>query len=325
LTRDFAITLTTIRDAAKRIRGHVVRTPVVQSLVVDKTLGTEIFFKCENQQHVGAFKSRGACNAVFCLTEDEAAAGVIAHSSGNHAAALARAAQLRGIAAHIVMPHDSATVKIDAVRGYGVEPRFCEPDSDSRQAAADKVIAATGATFIHPFNDERVIAGQGTAALELLEEVPDLDAVIVPVGGGGLLSGTLVAAKSLNPNIKVFAAEPAWADDAFRSLQSGIIESPVRHDTIADGLRTCLGTLTFPIVRELVDEILLINEEEIGAATLAMMFQAKVVAEPSGAVPLAAVMRNKERFSGQRIGIVVSGGNLDPSTLQRLIASGDSN
>jgi threonine dehydratase len=261
---------------------------------------------------------------VFSLTDDEAAAGVVAHSSGNHAAALARAARLRDIAAHIVMPHNSAVVKINAVRGYGVEPTFCEPDSDSRQAAADKVMAATGATFIHPFNDQRVIAGQGTAALELLDEISDLDAIIVPVGGGGLLSGSLIAAKSLDPDIKVYAAEPEWADDAFRSIQSGTIESPVRHDTIADGLRTCLGSLTFPIVQELVDEILLVNEEEIGAATLAMMFQAKVVTEPSGAVPLAAVMRNKDRFAGQRIGIVVSGGNLDPSTLQRLITSSDS-
>ena len=323
MPQDFAITLTTIREAAKRIHNHVVRTPVVQSLVTDKALGMQVFFKCENQQHVGAFKSRGACNAVFSLSEDEAAAGVVAHSSGNHAAALARAAQLRGIAAHIVMPHDSATVKINAVRGYGVEPTFCEPDSDSRQAAADKVIEKTGATFIHPFDDERVIAGQGTAALELLDEISDLDAIIVPVGGGGLLSGTLIAAKSLNPSIKVYAAEPEWADDAFRSIQSGTIEAPVRHDTVADGLRTCLGTLTFPIVQEFVDDVLLVSEEEIGAATLAMMFQARVVAEPSGAVPLAAVIRNKDRFAGQRIGIIVSGGNLDPSTLQRLIAGSD--
>lgn len=323
MPRDFAINLTTIREAANRIDGQVIRTPVVQSVILDKALGAQVFFKCENQQHVGAFKSRGACNAVFSLTENEAAAGVVAHSSGNHAAALARAAQLRGIAAHIVMPHDSAIVKINAVRGYGVEPTFCEPDSDSRQAAADKVIAATGATFIHPFNDDRVIAGQGTSALELLDEVSDLDAIIVPVGGGGLLSGTLIAAKSLNPNTKVYAAEPEWADDAFRSVQSGTIELPVRHDSIADGLRTCLGTLTFPIVRELVDDVLLVSEEEIGAATLAMMFQAKVVAEPSGAVPLAAAIRNKDRFAGQRIGIVVSGGNLDPSTLQRLIANSD--
>ncbi|MEO1984315.1 MAG: pyridoxal-phosphate dependent enzyme [Fuerstiella sp.] len=319
MTRNFAITLATIREAAKRIHDHVVRTPVIQSQALNKELGAQVFFKCENQQHVGAFKSRGACNAVFSLTEDEAAAGVVAHSSGNHAAALARAAQLRGIASHIVMPHDSAAVKIDAVRGYGVEPTFCEPDSDSRQAAADKVIADTGATFIHPFNDARVIAGQGTAVLELLEDVANLDTIVVPVGGGGLLSGTLIAAKSLNPEIMVFAAEPEWADDAFRSLTSGTIESPVRHDTIADGLRTCLGTLTFPIVRELVDDVLLVNEQEIGAATLAMMFQAKVVAEPSGAVPLAALRRNNDRFAGQRIGVVVSGGNLDPSTLQRLI------
>lgn len=323
MPQDFAITLTSIRKAEKRIHDHVVRTPVIQSLVIDKALGMQVFFKCENQQHVGAFKSRGACNAVFSLSEDEAAAGVVAHSSGNHAAALARAAQLRDIAAHIVMPHDSATVKINAVRGYGVEPTFCEPDSDSRQAAADKVLEETGATFVHPFNDERVIAGQGTAALELLDEISDLDAIIVPVGGGGLLSGTLIAAKSMNPSIKVYAAEPEWADDAFRSIQSGTIESPVRHDTVADGLRTCLGTLTFPIVQKLVDEILLVNEKEIGAATLAMMFQARVVAEPSGAVPLAAIMRNKDRFAGQRIGIIVSGGNLDPSTLQRLIASSD--
>ena len=316
----FCVTVDDIRSAADRIREHVIRTPVVSAPLINDLLDCEVFFKCENLQHVGAFKARGACNAVFSLTEPEAAAGVVSHSSGNHAAALARAATLRGIAAHIVMPHNSAAVKIAAVRRYAVEPTFCEPTAEARQAAADLVIAATGATFVHPYNDARVIAGQGTAALELLEQVEDLDMVIAPVGGGGLLSGTLIAVKSVHSEIRVCAAEPEWADDAHRSLNSGHMEIPTRYDTIADGLRTPLGSLTFPVIRQLIDGILTVSEDSIRAATVSMMQLVKLVVEPSGAVPLAALMQNREQFRGQRVGVIISGGNADPQVLRELLS-----
>ena len=314
-----AITIDDIRAAADLIRPHVIRTPVITAPLIDDMLNAELFFKCENLQHVGAFKTRGACNAVFSLSHEEAAAGVVAHSSGNHAAALARAAKLRGIVAHIVMPHNSAAVKIEAVRSYGVEPTFCEPDAESRQAVADRVIAETGATFIHPFNNAHVMAGQGTAALEMLEQADNLDAIVVPVGGGGLLSGTLVAVTALSPNVPVFAAEPAWADDAYRSFRSGKIEAPQRYDTMADGLRTLLGTLTFPIIRDLTKDVLLASEDSIRTATAAILKQARVVAEPSGAVPLAAIMEHSDLFKEKRVGVIISGGNMDPALLAELV------
>lgn len=315
----YAIDLAAIQQAASRIAQHVIRTPVVSCSLIDQRADSQLFFKCENLQHVGAFKARGACNAVFELTDAEAAAGVVTHSSGNHAAALARAARLRGIEAHIVMPRNSSTVKIDAVRGLGVEPRFCEPDATSRQAMADEVIAETGATFIHPYNNSMVMAGQGTAALELLEQVSNLDAMIAPVGGGGLLSGTLIAAKSLKPEIRIYGAEPAWADDAKRSLQSGQIQQPTRYDTIADGLRTPLGTLTFPIVRDLVEDILLADEQSIKHATKISLCDGKLVVEPSGAVPLAAILGHPELFEGLRVGVIVSGGNAEPATFASIL------
>ena len=315
---NFAIDMNAIHAAAKRIFGQVIRTPVVSAPMIAAEFGSAIFFKCENLQHVGAFKARGACNAVNSLTEAEAAAGVVTHSSGNHAAALARAAALRGITAHIVMPHDSARVKIQAVRRYGVEPTFCEPTLESRQATADRVAEGTGATFVHPFNNADVMAGQGTVVLELMEQVNDLDAIVVPVGGGGLLAGSLIAAKSICPQIKVFAAEPVWADDAFRSLQSGKIERPYRYDSIADGLRTSLGSLTFPIIHGLVDEVLLVTEEAVETAAHNLILNAKLVVEPSGAVPLGAIAEHRELFDGLRVGVVISGGNLDPQTLIRL-------
>lgn len=320
MTARFCITPHDVRSAAVRIRDSVIRTPVVTAPLIDELLQAEIFFKCENLQHIGAFKARGACNAVLSLTAEEAAAGVVTHSSGNHAAALARAAALRSIQAHIVMPHNSAAVKISAVRRFGVEPTFSEPTAEARQATADRVMADTGATFVHPYNDARIIAGQGTAAVELFEDVADLDAVIIPVGGGGLLSGTLVALKDLKPDIKVFAAEPEWADDAFRSMVSGRIESPTRYDTIADGLRTPLGSLTFPIIHELIDEILTVDEETIRRATAAMLQLGKLLVEPSGAVPLAVLMQHGERFRKQRVGVIVSGGNVDSEVLQEILS-----
>lgn len=322
MTSTFCTTLDNIRSAAERIQGNIFRTPVINSAAIDKAAGAEIFFKCENLQRIGAFKARGACNAVLSLSPEEAEAGVVTHSSGNHAAALARAAAMRGITAHIVMPGNSAAVKTAAVRSFGVEPTFCEPAAEARQAMADLVIAETGATFIHPYNNAHIIAGQGTAALELIEDYSDLDAVVIPVGGGGLLGGSLIAIKSSLPHIKVFAAEPLWADDACRSLASGRIEQPTRYDTIADGLRTPLGSLTFPIIRELVDDILTVDEESIRQATAAMVRLAKVVVEPSGAVPLAAILQHADRFRGQRIGVIVSGGNVDPQMLVDILSAG---
>ena len=305
------ISLATIREAARRIQGHVVRTPVVTSERLNVDVQSQIFFKCENLQHVGAFKARGACNAVFSLSDNEASRGVVAHSSGNHAAALARAAHLRSIRAHVVMPGNSRPNKIAAVRRFGVEPVFCEPDAASRQAAADRIVAETGATFIHPYDDPRVINGQGTVGLELDEQLDEVDAVIIPVGGGGLLTGCLTSLKALRPSLRVIAAEPAWADDAHRSWQSGKIEMPTRYDTIADGLRTPLGKWTFPIIREHVDNILLASESQILAATRQLIDQTKIVIEPSAAVPLACLLANHEQFRGQRVAIVLSGGNIE--------------
>lgn len=322
MTSTFCTTIDDIQAAAERIRGSVVLTPIINSAAIDEVVGAKIFFKCENLQRIGAFKARGACNAVLSLSSEEAKAGVVTHSSGNHAAALARAAALRGVIAHIVMPDNSAAVKIAAVRSFGVEPTFCKPTAEARQAMAELVMAETGTTFIHPYNDAQIIAGQGTAALELIEDHSDLDAVVIPVGGGGLLGGSLIAIKTTHPYIKVFAAEPLWADDACRSLDSGSIEQPTRYDTIADGLRTPLGSLTFPIIRELVDDILTVDEESIRHATAAMVQLAKLVVEPSGAVPLAAILQHADRFRDQRIGVIVSGGNVDPQTLVDILSAG---
>ena len=237
--------------------------------------------------------------------------GVVTHSSGNHAAALARAAKLRGIAAHIVMPENSARIKLAAVRSLGVEPVLCESTPAAREAMADEVMRMTGATMIHPFNDSRVIAGQGTVGLEILKQYPDVETIVVPVGGGGLLAGTLIAVKSLKPSVRVIAAEPEWANDAFRSMQSGQIEPVLRTDSIADGLRTSLGSLTFPIIHQLVDEILCASETAINEAMQELSNRAKMIAEPSGAVPMAVLHQHRERFAEQRIVCVVSGGNRD--------------
>lgn len=307
----FAISLQDVHEAADRIRDFVIRTPVIHCPELNDTLQANVFFKCENMQHIGAFKTRGACNAVFSLDEDQAGAGVLTHSSGNHAAALARAAGLRGIKAYIVMPANSSPVKIAAVKRFGVQPVFCEPDAVSRQAAADKLIAETGASFIHPYNNSLVMAGQATAALEFLTQVADLDIVIAPVGGGGLLAGTLIAVKSTNPQVLVFGAEPQLADDARRSLISGQIELPKRYDTMADGLRTPLGDKTFPIIQHFVEDILLADEGQIKAATRRMLSCAKLVVEPSAAVPLACIERDTDRFRGKNVGVILSGGNLD--------------
>lgn len=306
-----AVDLAAIRAAHARIRPHVHRTPVVTSRSLDAAAGATLFFKCENLQKIGAFKARGACNAVFSLDEAEASRGVVTHSSGNHGAALAWAAARRGIRAWVVMPENSAQIKKAAVQGLGATVRFCAPTLEARDTTCAAVQAETGALLIHPYDDWRVIAGQGTAALELLEQVPDLDAVITPVGGGGLLSGTAIASRGIKPSIHVYGAEPAGADDAWQSLQSGRIVPQTDPRTIADGLRSSLGVKTFAVLSTLVESIGTTSEEAIVRAMRLTWDKLKLIIEPSAAVPLAALLERKLPVAGRRVGIVVSGGNVD--------------
>ena len=303
--------LAAIREAHQRIAARIHRTPVLTSSSLNEMAGAEIFFKCENLQKTGSFKIRGATNAVFSLTEEEAKHGVAAPSSGNHAAALSLAARWRGIPAWIVMPSNSSAVKKRAVEAYGGKITECDPNMASREATAAEVMKRTGAHLVHPYNDVRVIAGQGTAAVELLEQVPELDVVITPVSGGGLLSGTAIGAKSLRPGIRVIGGEPANADDTARSLASGKIEPVSKSHTMADGLRAGLVPLTFGILRERVDAISLVSEEEIVAAMLLLWERMKIVVEPSGAVAAAPVLNRKIGAKGKRVGVILSGGNLD--------------
>ncbi len=304
-------TLSDIREAHQRIKPYIHKTPVLTNSALNELTGSQLFFKCENFQKVGAFKFRGASNTIFSLTDEEAQNGVVTHSSGNHAAALALAAKKRGITAYIVMPSTAPKVKIAAVKNYGGIITFCEPTLKSRESTAQKIIDETGALMIHPFNDYRIIAGQGTAALELMEDVPDLDIILAPVGGGGLLSGTAIAAKSLNPKIKVFAGEPKNADDAYRSKQAGHIIPSTDPNTIADGLKTSLGDKTFPIIRDFVDEIALATEAEIIDAMRLIFERMKIIVEPSSAVPAAVVFSKKVDVKNKKVGIIFSGGNVD--------------
>lgn len=302
-----------IRKAHERIGSYIHKTPVLTSTALNSITNTRLFFKCENLQKVGAFKFRGACNAIFSLTAEEARRGVVTHSSGNHAAALALAAQKRGIIAHIVMPATAPAVKVAAVNGYGGQITFCEPTLASRESTTTKIMAETGATLVHPYNDYRIIAGQGTATVELLEQVADLDFILTPVGGGGLLSGTAIAAKSIKPAIKVIGCEPKNADDAYRSKQAGQIMPSLNPLTIADGLKTSLGDKTFPIIRDFVDEIALATEEEIVSAMQYIFERMKIVVEPSAAVPFAVVLSKKLAIENKKVGIILSGGNVDLS------------
>jgi len=285
-------------------------------------VGARVFFKCENFQKVGAFKYRGACNAVFSLSEEEAARGVATHSSGNHAQALALAARMRGIPAYIVMPRTAPAVKKAAVLGYGGQVSLCEPTLAAREAALDEVVARTGAEIVHPYNDERVMAGQGTAVMELLEDVPDLDVVMTPVGGGGLLGGTAVAATELKPGIRVIAGEPEGADDAFRSLALGSIQPSIGPKTIADGLLTSLGTLTFPIIRERVEQIVTVSDAGIIETMKFIWERMKIVVEPSGTVPAAVLWERKIDLSGLKVGVILSGGNVDLGNLPWMAPTG---
>ena len=309
------VDLPAILSAHERIRPHVHRTLVLTSSRLNQTSGASLFFKCENFQKIGAFKARGATNAVLSLDEATARRGVATHSSGNHGAAVARAAKLRGIPAHIVMPSNSAKVKIRAVESYGARVVFCEPTEKAREATCADVIAKTGATLIHSFENPDVIAGQGTAAVELLEDVPDLDLVICPVGGGGLLAGTAVAAKSMRPNVKVIAAEPENADDAAQSFRAGRVVHTEKKFTIADGLRTNVGEPNFAIIRRYVDDIVTVSEDAIISAMCTIWETMKIIVEPSAAVPYAAVMDNKIDIAGKRVGIILTGGNVDLDAL----------
>lgn len=306
--------LDAVRTARARIARALHRTPILTCRSLDEKAGATLFFKCENFQKAGAFKFRGACNAVFALSEEEAGRGVVTHSSGNHGAALALAGRIRGTRVHVVMPENAPEVKKAAVAGYGAQITFCRPTLEAREEATHAIIARTGATLVHPYDDPRIIAGQGTCALEFLEEVPDLDAVLAPVGGGGLLSGTAIVAKSLRPSAAVVGCEPKNAGDAWESLQAGRIVPVGAAATIADGLRTSLGEWTFPILRELVDRIALVTEEEIVEATRLLFERMKIVVEPSAAVGLAAVLSGAAQAAG-RVGVILSGGNVD---LERL-------
>lgn len=309
------VNLQTIREAADRIRPYIHRTPVITCHSLDERVKAQVFLKCENLQKVGAFKFRGASNAVFSLTNEEASKGVVTHSSGNHAQAIALAARMRGIPAYIVMPSNSPAVKKAAVAGYGGQITFCEPTLEARENTLERIRLETEATVIHPYNNEHVIAGQGTAALELLEEIPDLDSIIAPVGGGGLLSGTALAATRVAASIRVIGAEPEMADDAFRSMQAGKILPSIRQKTVADGLLTSLGTLTFPIIRQYVEQIVTVSETGIIEAMRFVWERAKLVIEPSSAVAVGALWEGKIDLRGLKVGVILSGGNVDLGNL----------
>ena len=307
-----SLDLAAIRAAHARIRPYIKRTPVLTSEALDAARGAKLHFKCENLQAAGAFKARGACNAVFSLTDAEAARGVVTHSSGNHAAALSRAAKLRGIVAHIVMPKGAPQSKVANVESFGGRITWCENSLNAREEACAKIAAETGAALVHPFDDLRVAAGQGTATVELLEDVPGLDFVLCPVGGGGLLCGTAVAAKSLKPGIKVIGVEPAIADDVAQSFRAGKRISIPTPATIADGLRTnCTGEKNLPIIRQYVDDIVTVTEDEIIAAMRELWEKLHVVVEPSAAVPYAAILGHKFPFAGRSAGLILTGGNVD--------------
>lgn len=308
-----------IAAAHERIAPHIHHTPVLTSESVDAMAGCSLFFKCENFQKVGAFKARGAMNAILKLTPAQRAKGVATHSSGNHAQALARAAKIIGVPSYIVMPRTAPEIKKRGVRAYGGQISECEPTLAAREATLADVVAKTGAAEIHPFNNYDVIEGQATCAKEFFEETQGLQFLLAPVGGGGLLSGTALATKYFSPSTEVIAGEPAGSDDAYRSLKSGKIEQ-AQSNTIADGLLTTLGTMTFPLIKELVKEIITVSDEEIVAAMRIIWERLKIIVEPSCAVPFAAVLKERQRFAGKRVGIILSGGNIDLERAANLFA-----
>lgn len=310
-----------IRAAAERLRGRVHRTAVHHARSFDALVGAEVFFKCENLQRAGSFKVRGAMNAVFSLDDETARRGIVTHSSGNHAAAVALAARERGVAAHIVVGHNTARAKVEAVRTYGGRLTFCEPVLAAREAEANRLLAETGGTLVHPFDDPRVIAGQGTATLELLDDTPGIDLVLAPVSGGGLLSGTAIAAHGISPAITVYGCEPALADDAARSFASGRLEKNTSLATIADGLRASMSERTFGILRAHAAGIVTVSEDEIVRAMRLFWEIFKLVIEPSCAVPVAALLAGRVPVAGRRVGVIITGGNVDLDALPWLASS----
>ena len=306
------VTLEKVREAAVRLEGVAHRTPVMTSEAIDDLAGRQLIFKCENLQKVGAFKFRGAWNAVASLSDGEAERGVCTHSSGNHAQALALAAQMRGIAAHIVMPDNVAPIKLNAVEGYGAAITLCEPTLKAREAVLAELQRESGAVLVHPYDDARIIAGQGTAALELLAQA-ELDAIITPIGGGGLLSGTCIATRGTAPEVVLYGAEPAGADDAAQSLASGELVPQLAPDTICDGLLSSLGKLTWPILRDHLAAIITVDDDAVRQAMRLLWEQLELLVEPSGAVGLAAALSPSFQSDAQRVGIILTGGNVDPA------------
>jgi threonine dehydratase len=307
--------LSEIKQAHNRIIKYIERTPVMFSNSINEMVGAKLFFKCENFQRGGSFKMRGAANMIMAFTPEERAKGFATHSSGNHAQAVALAAKLTKSKAYVVMPTNSTKVKVDAVLEYGAEVTFCEPTEQARRAACNKVVAETGAMYIPPFDDYRIIAGQATAAKELIEEIDDLDIIITPVGGGGLAAGTALCADCLDPNIEVILAEPKNVDDTYRSFNSGERESVTNTDTVADGLRISVGVRNFGIIKSLVKDVVTVEEAEIIFAMRLIWERMKIIIEPSCAVTLAAVLKDKEKYAGKRVGLILTGGNVDLTNL----------
>ena len=305
------VTYNDIEKAHQRISDHIHNTPILTSESLDNELGSNLFFKCENFQKTGSFKIRGATNSILQLNDTEIKNGIITTSSGNHGAAVAFIANKIGTSSKIIMPNNTPKNKIENVQRYGGEIFYCEPNIKSREDTLERMIQKSGGSIIHPYNDEKIIAGQGTAAKELIEKVPDLDAIICPVSGGGLLSGTLLAAKNLKPGIKVFGAEPKNADDTYRSILNNKIMSNRTTDTIADGLRAQVGTVTFPIIKENVDKILLVSEEMIISSMYMIWQRLKIIIEPSCSIVLAALMLNSNKFLNKKVGLILTGGNYD--------------
>lgn len=304
-----------IKRAHQRISKYITETPVLTSRLIDEIAGCNLFFKCENFQKVGAFKMRGAANAVFSYRPEDRVNGFACHSSGNHGQAVAKAAQLAGVKAYVVMPKNSTKVKIDAVKGYDAEVVLCEPTDESRAATCDKIAKEKGARLIHPFDDYNVIAGQATAAKELIEQSPDLDAIITPVGGGGLAAGTALVINYLMPNMKFYVAEPEEVDDVYQSIKAGKIIPNSSWNTIADGLRTTVGKKNFAILKKHVSQAFTVTEQEMIEAMKLIWERMKIVVEPSCAVPLAAILKNREVFEGKNVGVLLTGGNVDLTKL----------
>ncbi|MEO8672494.1 MAG: pyridoxal-phosphate dependent enzyme [Tahibacter sp.] len=310
-----SVTFDDIRDAAARIAAHAHVTPVLRSSRLDELTGAELFFKAEHLQRIGAFKFRGACNAVWHLDDAIAAHGVVTHSSGNHGAALALAARTRGIAAHVIVPQGAVASKVLAIEAYGAQLHHCAPTIAAREAAAEAVRQATGAHLVHPYTNRDVIAGQGTATLELMQQSGGVDVLIAPVGGGGLISGSAIAARALNPAINVYAAEPEGAPDAWESFRRGARYTDITPNTIADGLRGTIGAINYALMREHVRDVLPVSEPEIVAAMRLVWHTMKQLIEPSSATVLAAILRHREHFAGRRVGVILSGGNVDIDNL----------